>query len=143
MTRVIGSDARSRRQQTAVTVAIPQSSTKSSQEKEHYSYFHAGAEPGVNPQSMLSFAKYGHFKQDCVVDVVEYDNDEVEVRQLSNNGLVRLLEEERADARAAGACPPLPPRMVRWINIGGIDWDVLSALALRYSGCYSSPVNIY
>src|SRR6266568_1454135 len=102
MTRVIGSDARSRRQQTAAT--IPQSPTKSSQEKEHYSYFHPGAEPGVNPQSVLSFAKYGHFKQDCVVDVVEYDNDEVDVRQLSNEGLVRLLEEERVDARAAGAC---------------------------------------
>src|SRR5467141_2685639 len=135
MTRVIGSDARSRRQQTAAT--IPESPTKCSQE-DHYSYFHAGAEPGVNPQSVLSFVKYGHFKQDCVVDVVEYDNDEVEVRRLSNEGLVRLLQAERVGARAAGACPPLPPRMVRWINIGGIDWDVLSALALRYSGCYSS-----
>lgn len=141
MRRVIGSDVHSRRQQTAAT--IPKSPTKSSLETEQYSHFHAGAEPGVNPRSVLSFAKYGHFSQDCVVDVVEYDNDEVDVRQLSNEGLVRLLEEERVDARAAGACPPLPPRMVRWINIGGIDWNVLSALALRYSRSYSSPVNVY
>ena len=34
---------------------------------------------------------------------------------------------------AGRAYSKAPPRRVRWMNVGGIDWGVLSTLALRYS----------
>ncbi|KAJ3511394.1 hypothetical protein NLJ89_g4131 [Agrocybe chaxingu] len=90
---------------------------------------HAGAEPGVNPRSGLSIAEYSHFKQDCVIDVIDYDCDEATFQRVTNAGLIQLLSEKPDVFGDDG----LPPRMVRWINIGGIDWNVLSAAALKYN----------
>ncbi|CAA7265883.1 unnamed protein product [Cyclocybe aegerita] len=91
---------------------------------------HAGAEPGVNPRSGLSIAEYSHFKQDCVIDVIDYDSDEATFQRVTNAGLIQLLSEKKQDVFGDDG---LPPRMVRWINIGGIDWSVLSAVALKYN----------
>ena len=95
--------------------------------REHHHDFdlHAGAEPGINPLSGSAIAEYGHFQQECVIDVVDYDCDDIAFRELTNEGLLALL----AEGGGAGA---LPTRMVRWINIGGVDWSVLSALAVKY-----------
>jgi len=102
------------------------------QHQHQYEYDHcAGAEPGVNPRSGLSVAEYSHFKQDCVIDVIDYDADDVNFQRLTNAGLLQLLNEPTPKTRRGD--DELPPRMVRWINIGGIDWGVLRALALKYS----------
>ncbi|KJA28536.1 hypothetical protein HYPSUDRAFT_62186 [Hypholoma sublateritium FD-334 SS-4] len=95
--------------------------------REHHHDFdlHAGAEPGINPLSGSAIAEYGHFQQECVIDVIDYDCDDVTFRQLTNEGLLGLLAE-------GGGTGALPTHMVRWINIGGVDWSVLSALAVKY-----------
>lgn len=99
--------------------------------REHHHDFdlHAGAEPGINPLSGSAIAEYGHFQQECVIDVIDYDCDDVTFRQLTNGGLLHLL----AEGGGAGA---LPTHMVRWINIGGVDWSVLSALAVKYRAAH-------
>jgi len=76
-------------------------------------------------------AEYSHFKQDCVIDVIDYDADDVNFQRFTNAGLLQLLNEPTPKTRRGD--DELPPRMVRWINIGGIDWGVLRALALKYS----------
>jgi hypothetical protein len=101
----------------------------------HHDYDqHVGAEPGVNPRSGASIAEYSHFKQACVIDVVDYDADDATFRRVSNAGLIELLEDEKEHTtEESDSATLLPPRMVRWINITGIDWSVLSAVALKYS----------
>lgn len=101
----------------------------------HHDYDqHVGAEPGVNPRSGASIAQYSHFKQECVIDVVDYDADDATFRRVSNSGLIELLNEEKYTTEESdSATLLLPPRMVRWINITGVDWSVLSAVALKYS----------
>ncbi|KAF8956065.1 hypothetical protein BDZ97DRAFT_1672245 [Flammula alnicola] len=101
--------------------------------REHHHDFdqHAGAEPGVNPLSGTSIAEYSHFQQDCVINVVDYDSDDVTFRRFTNAGLINLLQEP--GTRDSPDSESLPPRMVRWINIGGIDWSVLSIVALKYN----------
>lgn len=108
----------------------------------HHDYdLHAGAEPGVDPRSGAAIAEYGHFRQGCVIDVIDYDCDDVVFRRVSNAGLVEMLATH-GGARAHGLgddAASMPPRMVRWINIGGVDWSVLSALAVKYSVLFPPP----
>jgi len=101
----------------------------------HHDYDqHVGAEPGVNPRSGASIVEYSHFKQACVIDVVDYDADDATFRRVSNAGLIELLNvEEEHTTEESDSATLLPPRMVRWINISGFDWSVLSAVALKYS----------
>ncbi|KAF9566994.1 hypothetical protein CPC08DRAFT_681803 [Agrocybe pediades] len=92
----------------------------------HYDHEqHAGAEPGVNPRSAQSAVEYSHFKQECLIDIVDYDCDSVKFQRLTNASLISLLKDEEGHG--------LPPSMVRWINIVGIDWSILSAIALKYN----------
>ncbi|PPQ78053.1 hypothetical protein CVT25_015598 [Psilocybe cyanescens] len=111
---------------------LPQVRAEHSGRARHYDHDqHAGAEPGVNPRSGESIAEYSHFKQDCVIDVVEYDSEDVTFQRFTNAGLINFLN--KGDIHGARDDGDMPPRMVRWINIGGIDWSVLSAVALRYN----------
>jgi len=84
-----------------------------------------GAEPGVDPRRHSAFAQYGHVRERCVIDVVDYSSIRCSVGRMTNKGFVDFLENDRASARE-------PWVKVRWINIGGVSWDVISALALKY-----------
>ncbi|KAJ3552967.1 hypothetical protein NM688_g3872 [Phlebia brevispora] len=44
---------------------------------------------------------------------------------MTNQEFIRLLSDNRASAKE-------PWVKVRWINVGGVSWDVISALALKY-----------
>ncbi|KAJ6547185.1 hypothetical protein B0H19DRAFT_954439 [Mycena capillaripes] len=82
-----------------------------------------GSEPGINP---LEDDKYGHFRQQCAIQVTEFSSEHVLLSTMSNEEFVELMKQPP---------PPEDPntkRSLRWINIGGISWNVLSALALRY-----------
>ncbi|KAG6829107.1 hypothetical protein H0H92_005649 [Tricholoma furcatifolium] len=61
------------------------------------------------------------FKQDCVIEVSDYEADNASVRGMGNTEFIDWIGK---NANPSG---------VRWINIGGFDWDVISALTLRYS----------
>jgi hypothetical protein len=49
---------------------------------------------------------------------------------MTSGGFINFLQNDQASARE-------PWVKVRWINVGGISWDVISALALKYGNAYS------
>jgi len=63
-----------------------------------------------------------------VIDVVDYDARDAVFKRMRNDEFIGIMREQYTAPSSKA-----PPRRVRWINIGGIDWGVLSTLALRYS----------
>ncbi|KAM6498834.1 magnesium transporter [Amanita muscaria] len=113
----------------------------------------AGAEPGINPRKDGATQRYGHFKQDCVIHVTDHSTTDMKARRMSNDLFIKLCRDEQIGMASREGGPtekegvaktdeeteasssenkPPRPKSVRWINIGGIDWEVLSALVLRY-----------
>lgn len=91
-----------------------------------YTYTGAGAEPGIHI-NLQGPSHANHFKEDCVIELAEYDAEHVSVKGLTNNELVETLRETSlVQVDEDSEC-------VRWINIGGIDWEVMSALGVKYS----------
>ncbi|KAF8185011.1 hypothetical protein K438DRAFT_1837261 [Mycena galopus ATCC 62051] len=84
-----------------------------------------GSEPGINPRDD---EKYSHFSEKCAIQVTDFSSEHVLLNTLSNAEFVDLMKHP-APKREPNAAEK---RSLRWINIGGISWDVLSALALRY-----------
>ncbi|KAI0779003.1 hypothetical protein BD413DRAFT_490249 [Trametes elegans] len=84
-----------------------------------------GAEPGVDPRRASAFLNYGHIRQQCVIEVNDYSTMRTSFGRMTNSEFIRLLADSNASRRE-------PWVRVRWINVGGISWDVISALALKY-----------
>ena len=92
----------------------------------------AGAEPGINPRRDSTFEHYGYIKQECVIDITDYSSERIVFRRVGNEDFVQMMggtTDEEKEQRAGHE----KWVGVRWINIGGTSWDVLSALALKYS----------
>ncbi|EJF56330.1 hypothetical protein DICSQDRAFT_71711 [Dichomitus squalens LYAD-421 SS1] len=88
-----------------------------------------GAEPGADPRSAAAFLKYGHIRQRCTIEVNDYSTTRVGSARMDNSEFLKFLGEE-GERGASGAREPWV--RVRWIDVGGISWDVISALALKY-----------
>ncbi|KAI0658336.1 hypothetical protein C8Q70DRAFT_189962 [Cubamyces menziesii] len=84
-----------------------------------------GAEPGVDPRRASAFLNYGHIRQQCLIEVNDYSTMRTSFGRMTNAEFIRLLADSNASRRE-------PWVRVRWINVGGISWDVISALALKY-----------
>lgn len=84
-----------------------------------------GAEPGVNPRRASADLLYGHIRQDCVIEVVDYSAVRSSIGRMTNREFVNLMDDPAASARE-------PWVKVRWINIGGLSWDVIKAVSLKY-----------
>lgn len=84
-----------------------------------------GAEPGVDPRRHSAFVAFGNIRQKCIIDIIDYSAVRCSFGRMTNGEFVQLLRNREASA-------PEPWVKVRWINIGGISWDVISALALKY-----------
>ncbi|KZT67335.1 hypothetical protein DAEQUDRAFT_767243 [Daedalea quercina L-15889] len=93
-----------------------------------------GAEPGIDPRRASANAHYGHIRQQCVVEIVDYSVTKCSVGRMTNRQLVEILGSPQAAKRE-------PWARVRWINVGGISWDVLSALAIKYG--YNAPADMH
>ncbi|KAH8119713.1 hypothetical protein DFH11DRAFT_1753526 [Phellopilus nigrolimitatus] len=85
----------------------------------------AGAEPGIDPRRASAFDHYGHLRERCTVELVDYSAVRASFGRMENKGLCELMADAKASARE-------PWAKVRWINVGGVSWDVVSALALKY-----------
>ncbi|EJF56391.1 hypothetical protein DICSQDRAFT_174966 [Dichomitus squalens LYAD-421 SS1] len=85
-----------------------------------------GAEPGADPRSAAAFLSYGHIRQQCTIEVNDYSTMRTSAMRMDNTAFLKFLAEEGASGRRE------PWVRVRWINVGGISWDVVSALALKY-----------
>lgn len=84
-----------------------------------------GAEPGVDPRRESEHLAFGHIRQECSIEVVDYSSVRIRSRQMSNSEFTQFLAEPGTNARE-------PWAKVRWINVGGISWDVVSSLAMAY-----------
>lgn len=84
-----------------------------------------GAEPGIDPRRSSAYLNYGHIRQKCEIELVDYSSVRASFGRMRNKGFVDFMADRRASKREAWV-------KVRWINIGGVSWDVISALALRY-----------
>ena len=89
-----------------------------------------GAEPGVDPRRASAFLNYGHIRQQCLIEVNDYSTMRTSFGRMTNAEFIRLLADDNASHRE-------PWVRVRWINIGGISWDVISALALKYGALFA------
>jgi len=85
----------------------------------------AGAEPGVDPRRRSATFAYGHIRENCVIEVCDYSSVRSSFGRMTNKGFIDYLNNAEASARE-------PWVKVRWINIGGISWDVISAVGLKY-----------
>ncbi|TFL06266.1 hypothetical protein BDV98DRAFT_499232 [Pterulicium gracile] len=85
-----------------------------------------GAEPGVDPRRNSAQLNYGHIHQECVVQVVDYSSVRCSVgRRMGNSEFLGMLNSPMGFQRD-------PWVKVRWINVGGVSWDLISALAIKY-----------
>ncbi|TFK60121.1 hypothetical protein BDN72DRAFT_905249 [Pluteus cervinus] len=84
-----------------------------------------GAEQGVDFRTTSARERYASCQQACIIDVVDYSRDSFQVTRMNNTDFIRLLGSEPQPQ-------PSEKKLVRWINIGGIDAKVLSALAEKY-----------
>jgi len=74
-----------------------------------------GSEPGLNPDSKVDL----HTR--CGITVVDFSQDQVIQTELDNDSLREFLEEDRPEWS-----------LVRWINLNGLSWDCISAVAKKY-----------
>ena len=91
-----------------------------------------GAEPGVNPRRPTAEALYGNIHKECVIEVSDYSSIRSNFRKMSNAEFVDLMDNDITGQRE-------PWVKVRWINIGGLSWDVIKAVAIKYGGFYFLP----
>ncbi|KZT27495.1 hypothetical protein NEOLEDRAFT_1130461 [Neolentinus lepideus HHB14362 ss-1] len=86
----------------------------------------AGAEPGIDPRRQSAYLHYGHIRQDCVIEMIDYSSTNVMAGKYTNKEFIDILNDDKAFRRE-------PWAKVRWINVGGISWDVISSLALKFN----------
>jgi len=87
-----------------------------------------GDEPGVDPRRPLADATFGHLHMPCEIEIVDYSSVRCTSRKMTNEEFVELMD--------VGSAEPVkrePWVKVRWINIGGLSWDVLKAVSIKYS----------
>ncbi|KAJ3856287.1 hypothetical protein EV368DRAFT_32770 [Lentinula lateritia] len=85
----------------------------------------AGAEPGVDPRHHNAELRYRGIRQTCEIRIVDYSSVSMKSASMSNTQLVDMLNDPQVSERPSWA-------KVRWIDVGGISWDVLKALAIKY-----------
>ncbi|KAK0199107.1 magnesium transporter [Armillaria mellea] len=84
-----------------------------------------GAEPGVDPRRASADLQYGGIKQNCVIELFDYSSVRHSFGRMTNKEFVNFLEDDRASKPESWV-------KVRWINIGGMSWDVIKAVSLKY-----------
>ncbi|QRV73044.1 CorA-like magnesium transporter protein [Ceratobasidium sp. AG-Ba] len=83
----------------------------------------ASPEQGIDPKSVVADRRYGSQQAKCTIEVTHYSESRCRTANFTNSELVRWLGDNFPQRRS---------NEIRWINIGGISWDVIKALAIRY-----------
>lgn len=87
-----------------------------------------GAEPGIDVRRESASLAYGHIKKNCVIEIADYSTVRSSFGKMTNREFVNYLNDPAASERESWV-------KVRWINIGGVSWDVVRALAIKYGAC--------
>ncbi|CAE6429771.1 unnamed protein product [Rhizoctonia solani] len=86
-----------------------------------------GTEPGADPRKSATAELFGNIKANCKIDICEYGPSKARFTDYDNKSFINWLNSNEATAKREIW------NKVRWINIAGVSWDVISALALHYS----------
>ncbi|KAL0951824.1 hypothetical protein HGRIS_008490 [Hohenbuehelia grisea] len=104
---------------------LPPPHPRRSQSSCNMAHSGAGAEPGINPRRDSALAQFGHIHQASTINVTDYSSEKCTQNTYNNaEFLTMLADSQRSSHRADSG--------VRWINIGGLSWDVISAVAVKY-----------
>jgi hypothetical protein len=87
-----------------------------------------GAEPGIDPRRASADLMFGNIKKNCVIEMYDYSSTNCMAGKYTNMDFIKLLSDPQASRRD-------PWVKVRWINIGGLSWDVVKAVSLKYGMC--------
>jgi hypothetical protein len=90
----------------------------------HHPMNRVGAEPGVDVRRQSVDALYGGIQQDCVVEVLDYSSVRSSFGRMTNREFVGFMEDKASEKERWAK--------VRWINVSGVSWDVVKALAVKY-----------
>ncbi|KAG1742775.1 uncharacterized protein EDB91DRAFT_297885 [Suillus paluster] len=85
----------------------------------------AGAEPGIDPRKQSAYLHYAHIRERCEIQITDYSTVRSSFGKMDNERFVQMFNDVKSSERE-------PWVKVRWINVCGISWDVMSALALKY-----------
>ncbi|KAJ7485857.1 hypothetical protein FB451DRAFT_1231275 [Mycena latifolia] len=85
----------------------------------------AGAEPGIDPRRADVDAEFGGIQQKCVIELADYSAVRSSFGRMTNREFVEFMNDPAASVRE-------PWVKVRWINIGGMSWDVIKAVSIKY-----------
>ena len=86
-----------------------------------------GSEPGINPRGGNAGNDFVQ-SSPCLVEVMDYSTQHVASSRFSNAEFLQFLEKQTLEEENQHP----DEASLRWINVGGISWDILSTLALRY-----------
>lgn len=96
----------------------------------------AGAEPGIDPRRHSANIQYAHIRERCMIQIADYSTVRSSFGKMDNERFVKLLNDDACSRRE-------PWAKVRWINMCGISWDVISALALKYGMLCGEDIEHY
>jgi hypothetical protein len=94
-----------------------------------------GAEPGVDPRRASADALYRGIRQDCAIEVIDYSAVRYSISSMTNKEFSSLMQDPDSSKRE-------PWVKVRWINIGGLSWDVIKTLSMNYGMCIHSSISL-
>lgn len=80
--------------------------------------WHPGQEPGLDPSKPNGGRQAPMLYEKCQITVVDYSEDDLEMRDFYNDELIEFLKTPQEDWIKC-----------RWINVNGLSWDVIQALA--------------
>jgi hypothetical protein len=81
-----------------------------------------GEDPGLDARKMSTYQLYGARTEHCSIDIIDFGPAKVNFSRLNNSTLEAALKAKRGNYAK-----------LRWINVTGVSWDVISMLALEYS----------
>ena len=94
-----------------------------------------GAEPGIDVRRDSAYLNYGHIRQNCLIEIADYSSVRSSFGRMTNQEFIGFLNSPEASERE-------PWVKVRWINVGGISWDVVRALAVKYGTPDLHPLHV-
>ncbi|KAG9243270.1 cora family metal ion transporter-like protein [Calycina marina] len=82
--------------------------------------WHPGQEPGLDPSKPNGGRKIGAplLHERCQITVMDYSGSDLEVHDFDNQGLIDFLKAPQEEWIKC-----------RWINVNGLSWDVIQAVA--------------
>lgn len=81
--------------------------------------WHPGQEPGLDPTKLNGGRQQEILREQCQITIVDYSEDDMEMHDFDNQGFIDFIQK-----------PQESWIKCRWININGISWDVIQAVAI-------------